>query len=438
MRRSDGTAFALALLSVCTLAVAQEAGEKKDDPGGLIAVALTLVLVPLLQFVFSIFVPRFTRRAARAYEAAFMPSAGWGAAVVVLFVILASIFTNAGGAGDKVGAGLAITAALLAIAGGVGISMLLGDWALRRWGLGPMGPLSVLVGATVWVCGALAPIVGWLLGLLSLFASLGIAVQLVLHPAAFDEPVAEQAAEEPDEPLEEKLSVIIPVYNELSTVHEVIERVKAVPMAKEIIVVDDGSTDGTKEALVQEDDDHVTVYTSPTNFGKGAAIRIGLTLVTGDVVIVQDADLELDPEEYPRLVGPVRARQADVVYGSRFFGPTPGISARTRIANRLLAMWCNVLYRSHLTDVSTAYKVFRTPVLKAIPLRSIGFEFCAEVTARLLRGGRSILEVPIGYHPRGAAQGKKLNYLRDGFKAAWWLLWLRFASLPGRPRGAAP
>jgi len=183
----------------------------------------------------------------------------------------------------------------------------------------------------------------------------------------------------------------------------------------------------------------VTVYTSPTNFGKGAAIRMGLTFVTGDVVIVQDADLELDPEEYPRLVGPIRAGKTNVVYGSRFFGPTEGISARTRLANRLLAMWCNVLYRSHLTDVSTAYKVFRTGTIKRMPLRSIGFEFCAEVTGRLLRRGERILEVPVGYHPRTEAEGKKLSYLRDGLKAAWWLLWLRLVPtgpVPGSPGGA--
>jgi dolichol-phosphate mannosyltransferase len=215
-------------------------------------------------------------------------------------------------------------------------------------------------------------------------------------------------------------------------VREVIERVKALPLPLEIIVVDDGSTDGTGAILREEGADGVVrVYTSPANFGKGAAVRIGLSFATGEVVIIQDADLELDPEEYPQLLQPLLSGQTAVVYGSRFLRLAPGIPARTRRANRLLACWCNLLYWSHLTDVSTAYKVFRTSVVQDLGLRSIGFEFCAEVTAKLLRRRERIIEVPIGYHPRGAAAGKKLNYFRDGMKAAWWLLWLRFS----RPRG---
>ncbi len=224
------------------------------------------------------------------------------------------------------------------------------------------------------------------------------------------------------------MSVIIPAYNEASTVHEVIDRVKALPMPLEIIVVDDGSTDGTGEVLrVEARDEVVTVYTSPVNFGKGAAIRIGLSFARGEVVIIQDADLELDPEEYPRLLEPIQAGRANVVYGSRFLRRTSGVPLKARLANRLLARWCNLLYHSRLTDVSTAYKVFRTGVVKSLALESVGFEFCAEATAKLLLRGERIVEVPVAFHPRGPAQGKKLKYLRDGLKAAWWLLRLRFA-----------
>jgi dolichol-phosphate mannosyltransferase len=169
----------------------------------------------------------------------------------------------------------------------------------------------------------------------------------------------------------------------------------------------------------------VRVYTSPTNSGKGAAIRIGLSFATGEVVIIQDADLELDPEEYPRLLAPLLAGQTAVVYGSRFLRPSPDLPTRTVWANRVLAGWCNLLFWSHLTDVSTAYKVFRTEALRQLGLQAIGFEFCAEVTGKLLRRHERIVEVPIGYHPRTELAGKKLRYARDGLKAAWWLLWLR-------------
>jgi len=224
-----------------------------------------------------------------------------------------------------------------------------------------------------------------------------------------------------------KLSVIVPVYNEESSVHEVLERVKAVPFEKEVIVVDDGSTDGTTEVLRREDTDPlVTVIRSPVNFGKGAAVRIGLSYVTGDVVIIQDADLELDPEEYPELVSPILRGETDVVYGSRFLRGRGQSSWRTYVANRLLALAVNVLYGAHLTDEATAYKVFRTHVVRGLPLRAIGFELCPELTAKLLRSGHHIVEVPVAYRPRTPAEGKKVSYLRDGLQALWTLVRLRF------------
>jgi len=228
-----------------------------------------------------------------------------------------------------------------------------------------------------------------------------------------------------------KLSVIIPVYNEESTVSEVIERVKAVPYEKEIIVVDDGSTDATA-ARLSDAGGHpvVTIFTSPVNFGKGAAVRIGLAHVTGDIVVIQDADLELSPEEYPRLLEPILRGQADIVYGSRFLRGRDRVSWRTYLANRLLACWVNLLYGSRLTDEATAYKVFRASVIKTLPLKCIGFEFCPEVTAKLLRSGYTVAEVPIGYRPRLPSEGKKVSYLRDGLKAAWTLLRLRFWKPP--------
>ncbi|MFQ6133441.1 MAG: glycosyltransferase family 2 protein, partial [Armatimonadota bacterium] len=233
-------------------------------------------------------------------------------------------------------------------------------------------------------------------------------------------------------------SVIIPVYNEESTVHEVIERVKALPYDKEIIVVDDGSTDATASQL-SEANDHpvVTVFTSPVNFGKGAAVRIGLAHATGDVVAIQDADLELSPEEFPRLLDPILSGEADVVYGSRFLRGRGRVSLVTYLANRLLAFWVNLLYGSRLTDEATAYKVFRASVIQRLPLGCVGFEFCPEVTAKLLRSGHSITEVPIGYHPRSPSEGKKVSYLRDGLKAAWTLLRLRFWR-PSSPAAEAP
>ncbi len=225
-----------------------------------------------------------------------------------------------------------------------------------------------------------------------------------------------------------KLSVIIPVFNEEPTIAQVVEAVRRVDvgMEKEIIVVDDGSTDGTPGVLTRLALDVQEVYTSPVNFGKGAAVRIGLARATGDLVIIQDADLELDPQEYPRLLSPILNGRADVVYGSRFLLPNRSMPKIRRWANRVLTTLTNLLYGSRLSDMETAYKVFRRSIIQQIRLRCISFEFEPEVTAKLLRRGHTIFEVPIAYRPREEQAGKKIRW-QDGMVAIQCLLKYRLA-----------
>ena len=229
-----------------------------------------------------------------------------------------------------------------------------------------------------------------------------------------------------------KLSVLIPVYNEESTIGEVIEQVLAVELPgieKEIIVIDDGSTDATPEVLKREQSENadlVTVYSSQHNFGKGMAIRIGLKYVTGDIVLIQDADLELDPKEYGALLAPILSGHASVVYGSRFLGGTNRVPWRSRLAQRILTPATRLLYGARLSDEATAYKLFKTAVLQDLDLHCSGFEFCPEVTAKLLKKGHPIIEVPITYQPRTRVEGKKLRFLRDGLFALYTLLKYRF------------
>jgi glycosyltransferase involved in cell wall biosynthesis len=222
-----------------------------------------------------------------------------------------------------------------------------------------------------------------------------------------------------------KLSVVIPVYNERSTIEEVVRKVKAVPLEKEIIIVDDGSTDGTSEIVQRLSKDVTQVHCSRVNFGKGAAIRLGLTYVTGDAVIIQDADLELDPNEYLGLLDRLGRGDADVVYGSRFARKNRKVRLVRRLANGFLSALTRVLYGCSLTDMETAYKLFRTDVIRRVRLRSIGFEFEPEVTAKLLRLGHTIAEVPVNYNPRTVEEGKKIRWT-DGVKAIQWLLKCRF------------
>jgi glycosyltransferase involved in cell wall biosynthesis len=228
-----------------------------------------------------------------------------------------------------------------------------------------------------------------------------------------------------------KLSIIIPVYNEEQTISEVIERVWMVDLGdldREVIIVNDGSSDGTRTAIDTSrwiNDPRVKTYNSPINLGKGAAVRMGLAFATGDILMVQDADLELDPNEYVRLVAPILDGRTDIVYGSRFLAPTARVALGRRAANRFLTTLTNLLFGGRLTDMETAYKVFRRPALEGVRLRCVGFDFEPEVTAKMLKAGRRIVEVPIGYRPRNQHEGKKIRWT-DGIDAIYALLKCRF------------
>ncbi len=222
-----------------------------------------------------------------------------------------------------------------------------------------------------------------------------------------------------------KLSVIIPAYNERKTILEVIDRVRKVDLALDVIVVDDGSTDGTRELLAGAEWPDVRTFFHQKNSGKGSAIRTGVEHANGDYVIIQDADLEYDPCEYPKLLAPLLARQADVVYGSRFRGNLKRMSLVQRIGNRFLTVVTNLLYGVSLSDMETCYKVVPVAVIKRLNLRSRGFEFEPEITAKLLRRGHRILEVPITYTARDASQGKKIDW-RHGWPALKTLIKYRF------------
>lgn len=222
-----------------------------------------------------------------------------------------------------------------------------------------------------------------------------------------------------------KLSVVIPVYNEKDTVGEVLHQVKAVDLDKDIIIVDDGSTDGTREILKKVSDPQIEIIFQPRNFGKGAAIRRGLEEVTGDYVIIQDADLEYNPQDFKKMLKPVFERGAEVVYGNRFWQKVPSQTWKTKLARVILTGLTNILYRAGIHDEATCYKLFKTEVIKSLDLQAKRFEFCPEVTAKVRRRGLKIYEVPISYRPRGDDAGKKIK-LRDGLTAIWTLLKYRF------------
>jgi dolichol-phosphate mannosyltransferase len=222
-----------------------------------------------------------------------------------------------------------------------------------------------------------------------------------------------------------KLSVIIPVYNEENHIKDVIRQVQSVDIEKEIIVVDDCSTDNSPLVLNGLLSPNLRVITHDCNQGKGAAIRTGIEHATGDVTIIQDADTEYDPNDYYELVRPIAEGRAQVVYGSRFRGSISGMATANLAANKILTATANLLYRCGITDEATCYKVFRTDLLKRQKLECRRFEFCPEITAKIARQGISIVEVPITYNGRSREDGKKIGW-GDGFVALWTLIKYRF------------
>lgn len=223
-----------------------------------------------------------------------------------------------------------------------------------------------------------------------------------------------------------KLSIIIPVYNEEKAVLQLIDKVKAVGLGKEIIIVNDGSTDGTKEILNRISDENVKIIHHSQNLGKGAAIRTALSYISGDIVIIQDADLEYDPNDYHKLIAPILNGEAEVVYGSRILSKSKRSYLRYYWGGKLLTLLTNILYSTKLTDQPTGYKVFKTDVLKKIRLTCNGFDFCSEVTAKIAKRGYKIKEVPISYNPRTFQQGKKLTW-KGGVRSVWTLLRIKFS-----------
>ncbi|AQG77933.1 glycosyltransferase family 2 protein [Spirosoma montaniterrae] len=223
------------------------------------------------------------------------------------------------------------------------------------------------------------------------------------------------------------LSVLIPAYNEIKSIDAILAKIQAVALDKEIIIVDDGSTDGTRERLATYASvPNIRVIHHEKNQGKGAAIRTAIQHMRGDIAIVQDADLEYEPQDYPALVAPIADGSHKVIYGSRFIKAENRHSYFTFYLGGQLVTWItNLLYNQRLTDEPTCYKVFEANFLRSIPLECMRFEFCPEVTAKVAKRGIRIQELPINYYPRSIEEGKKISWL-DGIEAIWVLLKYRF------------
>ena len=223
------------------------------------------------------------------------------------------------------------------------------------------------------------------------------------------------------------LTVVMPVYNEKETIREIVRRVKATDLPEQIVLVDDGSVDGTRDILWEmKGEDKLTVVFHEENQGKGAAVRTGFEHAEGDVILIQDADLEYDPRDYPALLKPLQEGVADVVYGSRFLGASRRVAMFWHmVANKLLTLMTNILYDTILTDMETGYKVFRKEILEDMELHARRFEFEPEFTAKILKRDLKIFEVPITFNPRDYDEGKKIG-LKDAFEAIWALLKYRF------------